>query len=95
MSPSDIMEQHSTCWELWKSNWTPLEHPFLLKVKAMILLMSLLDNYKFLVIFLRFLESIDFENLAWEVITTMLNVELMKKSKFGSFKLFIEFALML
>jgi hypothetical protein len=72
-----------------------LEHPFPLKVKAMILLMSLLDSYKFLVISLRFLESIDFENLTWEVIATMLNVELMKKSKFGSFKLFIEFAFML
>jgi hypothetical protein len=73
----------------------PLEHPFRLKVKAMILLMSLLDNCKFLVISLRFLKSIDFENFTWEVIATMLNVEFMKKSKFGSFKLFIEFALML
>lgn len=47
------------------------------KVKVMVLLMSLLDNYKLLVMSLKFYES---TRLTWEVVTTkLLNEEIMRR----------------
>jgi len=58
--------------------------------------MSLPKSCEFLVIFLESLGSINLKKLTWEVVTTrLLNEELMRKEKFGSFKLSTEIAFIL
>ncbi len=68
--------------------------PIPLKVKVAILLMSLLESYKFT--FLKLLESIDPKKLTWEVIATrLLNEDLTRKKKFWSSKSISKYAFML
>jgi hypothetical protein len=55
--------------------------------------MSLPKSCAFLVIFFESLESINPKKLTWEVLTTrLLNEELMRKEKYGSFELSTEIA---
>lgn len=64
------------------------------KVMVMVLLMSLLESYKFT--FLKLLKSIDPKKLTWEVIAIkLLNEKLTRKEKLGSSKSISEYAFML
>ncbi len=91
MNPTDTMEQHLNKLGAMVEELDAIGATIPPKVKVMILLMSLLEKYKFLVTSLESLESIDTNKFPWEVIVTrLLNDELMRKEKYGSSELLIE-----
>jgi hypothetical protein len=63
MNPTDTMEPHLNKLGAMAKELNAIGAIILLEVKVMVLLMNLLENYKFLVTFLESLESINPKNL--------------------------------
>jgi hypothetical protein len=72
LSLSDTREEHLNKLGAMAKELDAIGAPIFHEVKVMVLLMSLLESYKFFITSLESLESIDPTKLTWEVATTKL-----------------------